>query len=197
MLARGRASPPQMRRTFQADRGNQYPSPASGTLPSFTSSNRTWREPNWDLSFGVWRENVIRCRRDVVACGAALCVMPLRWLAGLRGRRERAGGGLVLERGVAPAVRVRKSPGVFLDHLDCEKVARHRVGTARRKRRSSDLLGSPLNFRDLGALGERPAISGNTRFIRGDHHGIRNDESHDVGGVGVTRADRLPVFVPP
>jgi uncharacterized protein (TIGR03435 family) len=52
-------------------------------------------------------------------------------------------------------------------------------------------------FGDLGAIGEWLAISGNALLVRSDHHGIRQDESDHVLGVGEARTDSLPVLISP
>jgi hypothetical protein len=98
---------------------------------------------------------------------------------------------------LSPPVRVGESLTVFLDELDLSQVTRHRVRGAHGKRGGGEFFRSPLDLRDLGALGEGLAIAGNTLLVGVDHHGIRKDKSDHVLGVGLTWADGLPVFVSP
>src|SRR6516225_6290708 len=104
-----------------------------------------------------------------MTCGPALRVVPLRRLVSQRDWRERVGCCVILERGVSPPVAVRESLGILLDELDLSQGARYGVRGARRKRGLRNLSRLPFDLGNLGAVGERLAVSRNTCPV-GFHH---------------------------
>ena len=71
-------------------------------------------------------------------------------------RLERVGAGVIVELRVAPAPGLGKSLAVPRDEVDIVE----RTWDARGSGRLGALLRLPMNFRDLGAIGKRLAISG-------------------------------------
>src|SRR4029077_8344906 len=103
--------------------------------------------------------------------------------------------GVILKIGISPSVGVWKSLAVLLDELKRMQGTGYRVRRAGGKGGVGKFFRLPLDLRNLGAVGERLAIARSTFLVRLDHHGIRNDYSNHVLGVGQTRANHLPGFV--
>src|ERR1700743_211785 len=100
-----------------------------------------------------------------MACGAALRVVAI-WTKGIR-------SGVVLEHAVSPTVGVRESLGILLDELNLSERARHGVRRFRGERGIRELFWLPLDFGNLGAVGEWLAIARNALPVGFHHDGIR------------------------
>ncbi len=120
---------------------------------------------------------------------------PRRWRPSIG--REGIGRGVVFKSRVSPSVGVRESAGILLDELSHSLDVRHGVRRVREKRGVGNLSRFPFDLGNFGALGEGLTVGRNTRPVSLHHHGIRQDHSHYVLSVGLTRSDNLPVFVSP
>jgi hypothetical protein len=77
-------------------------------------------------------------------------------------RRESVGRGVIDKIGVCPSVRVRESLGIFFDYVNRFEGVRHdyKIGCHRIP------FEGPLDFHDLGPVGEKLAVGGKALPIR-------------------------------
>src|SRR5213596_1919608 len=79
----------------------------------------------------------------------------------------------MLKRRPSPPAAVREPLAVLYHEVDVMLRTRHGRG-----REYRHLCRDPMDFRHLGAVGERLAVPGNARPIGLDHHGISEDRSN-------------------
>src|SRR5580693_8795761 len=127
--------------------------------------NSKFRSSAAELPLGVVRENVVLLCRYRVACGPALGVV-LLWRMILRiAGPIRSGRNVILKHGISPAAGVRELLAIL--HHEVNVV--ERVGHQRRTGEGLLMYRIPMDLRQLGAIRERLAISGNTGLERVDH----------------------------
>src|SRR5258706_6155097 len=114
--------------------------------------------------FLVGVKNVVFCRQRSVARISAGGAAPVG--------REGVGRDSIVKLGESPAAGFWKSLAVLFDEKKILQSVRHIHG----KRSLRTLLWLPLNFRDLGAVGETLAVAGNAGLVGGDHGGVGDDD---------------------
>src|SRR5258708_11004812 len=118
-----------------------------------------------------------------MACDSALGAAPIG--------RESVGCRVVVKWGVSPSATVGKSLAIPFDEINSYQAVRHIHG----KGRLRILLRFPPDLRNLGAVGELLAVSGNARPVGLDHRGI-SDDRLDLF-FSLTDGDNPPIFVSP
>src|SRR3954468_11905468 len=126
-----------------------------------------------------------------VILGRHLGVAGIAAIAALAVRAEAVGRGGIDEPGIPPSAGLGETLAVLLDEEDVLVFVRH----VDDKGRVRALLLSPLDFGDLGAVGERFAIAGNAGAIGGDHGGIGDNRLQYLIGLG--QGDDLPALISP
>src|SRR5262249_14944482 len=96
---------------------------------------------------------------------------------------------VVVEYGPSPFAAVREPLAVLHHEVDVMLRARHRWRTGVRLL----FFRVPMDFRHLGAVGERLAVAGHPFLIGADHYGIPHD--HRDQALVLTDRDHWPVFV--